>query len=179
MAEYKPPTEGHLELSGPSGTMILTADQPVVEGSYTKARVQSSSPESLWVIYDAKNYESPDRKGARIVRVQDGEFDYGKDIASARGFNMKDPAVILFEHFGLRGRTRTIEPSNPNLDECPESFGISALIVTGGVWSFHSEYNYKGTQLSTQKRDEFGPGDYTFWGDPNDKTKSVKFLRHN
>ena len=172
-----PNNYGSLELSGQEDTTIITQDQRYIDREYTKVKVLDSNQHSQWVIYDDTLYRSPDYKGAKVIRACDGEVDYGKPIKSARGFNTTDPGIILFEDCCFGGKTRAIQSSDLKSDETLESFPASSFIVTGGTWICFSQYNHKGTQLSAQKRDEFGPGDCISHGDTNKKIKSVKLIQ--
>ena len=173
------PLQGYIELENADGSMKikLTEDTPVIEGDYTKARVRNSDPRTIWVLYDGKNYSSPNfpnHDGAKIYEVSKEATDYGRPIRSARGFNVYKPGIILFEHFGFRGST--IGPLKDSTPSVTENL-ISSVIVTSGVWALFSEKDYQGKQLEYKEEDRLGKGSYVLKGYSNDKTKSVKLLR--
>ena len=172
------PLFGYIELTSADGskTTKLTADTPDVGGNYTKAKIKNSDPRTIWILYDGTDYTSPNfehHDGAKVVKVNDHQVDYGRTIKSARGFNAYKPGIILFEHFDYRGPT-----VGPLKESTPSITGIlvSSVIVSGGVWGLFTEENYQGTQLEYNGDKTFGVGEYVLTGRPNDRTKSVKIL---
>ena len=155
----------------------LSASTPDIGGNYTKAKVNNSDPRTIWILYDGKNYSSPNfsqHEGAKIIHVSDNEVDYGMTIKSARGFNAYEPGIILFEDFYFRGKTAgPFQDSHPNVTDIL----TSSLIVTGGIWKCFSGTDYGGAMLGTGGDYKFGKGAYTLKGPPNDKTRSVKLVR--
>ena len=175
------PVSGSLELQGPAGKhKTLSTAEGQIEGNFNKAKVTSSSPKSLWIIYEGRHWNSHDPDSARVLRPGSGLVSYQRRIASARGYDILNPGVVLFEHVGFRGKARVIQPSNPNLDVgLGGTFDVHSAIVTGGVWSFYSEYNYRGNKLRCKKKEEFGPGEYSFRQKFGESTtiRSIKFIR--
>ena len=58
---------------------------------------------------------------------------------------------------------------------------VSSFVVTSGVWSLYSAYDYGGTKISLDGKTEFGPGTYNFCSTSsckpfNDATLSVKLV---
>lgn len=173
------PLAGYIELRSADGSVTtkLTADTPDIEGTYTKCRVKNSDPRTIWILYDGKNYTSPNfpnHDGAKIVQVSDQDVDYGRPIKSARGFNHYKPGIILFEHFGFRGST--IGPLKESTPSVTENL-VSSVIVTSGVWALFPEEDYQGGRLEFKEEDRLGKGAYVLKGSANDKTRSVKLLR--
>ena len=98
----------------------------------------SDSPKSFYVVYDKEHYGTshmqgvatqallvpPDPLGSNLSQTVTTSFD----IASTQGFDIRDPAIILFEHpnyiLATRGSTAPLREM---------SLGASLEVATGLV----------------------------------------------
>ena len=189
--DFKPPIN-HSTMASTSNALILGNDAVeiydpsthVIEdyGSYKKAKVDNSaSPKSFYVVYDKEHYGTsqgsatqahlvpPDPLGSDLSQTVTTSFD----IASTQGFDIRDPAIILFEHPNYIGNARQYRSSQRDVSR---SFprgdhwsGVSSFIVTGGKWNLYGAKNMKPPLLKTVTT-----GFYTWAGSANDKVMSIE-----
>jgi hypothetical protein len=177
-------TTNYLVLEGESGRLTINKPTPVVAGEYTKAYVNNSkSPHSFYLVY-RENYYGEDNIGetavvpSKLTDVLPGKLsepvNFGFNAHSARGFDMHDPAIYLFEHFSYKGHAKMLRSSDKDLRPTfgyPGDWdGVSSLIVTGGVWNLYGSTDFKPPLLRTVKK-----GDYiSFYSSDNDRVQSVQ-----
>lgn len=170
-----------LELISPSGTERIYDATANISGGYYQAKVVASDAPSLWVVYSSPDWDHDhfeDRQSEVIVEPGAGTVSTPSSILSAQGFNILDPAVILFEHSQYRGYgfefRSTIEDITSQFTQGSIS-GVSSAIITGGIWNLYAGFNFTGKLLSFNGKKDLGPGRYDFGCLPgNDQAKSIK-----
>ena len=144
-----------------------------VQGNYTKAMCEGDR--SFYVVYDQEGFVAGSKS---LVVDSTTEKDLGRPIRSLQGYNKQ--GLILFPHPNYCGQAALFTADDPNiLDQFPQGGeGVSALVVHQGRWALYTETNHRGTRISINGKDSFGPGTcIPYIGDsPNDKVKSVKLL---
>ncbi len=142
----------------------------MVEGSYTRAMCEGAR--SFYVIYDRESFAANCKS---LIVDSTTERDMGRPIRSLQGYNKQ--GLILFPHPNYCGQGALFTQDDPNiLDQFPEgSEGVSAVVVHKGTWALYSEPNHRGTRISINGKDSFGPGTCITYGG-YDKVKSVKLL---
>ncbi len=128
-------------------------------GKYRQVKVDSSStPKTVYVVYDKKLYGTKEGVATKCCVVPanaaSGSSETAQtsfDIASAQGFDIRAPGIILFEHPNYIGNARQYRSSVKNITA---SFppndgwnGVSSVIVTGGKWRLYAGKNMKGAML--------------------------------
>ena len=173
---------------GNDAVQIYDPSSKIIEdhGSYKQAKVDNSaSPKSFYVVYDKEHFGTseggatkaqlvpPDPLGGDLSQTVTTSFN----IASAQGFDIRDPAIVLFEHPSYTGNSRQYRSSQRDVSR---SFptgdnwsGVSSFIVTGGKWSLYGTKNMKPPLLKTVTA-----GCYTWAGSANDKVLSIERVDH-
>lgn len=175
-----------LKLEGSISTKEFTSSQDNIEEGpkYDKARVLANQPhESLWIIYSTVNYDhdhpGPNSDAKRVVRSSDGLVTLNESsIRSAQGFNVTNAGLIGFEHTEFRGHATLFEEGQRDISRLfppDQPAGLSSVIITGGKWSLCKEYDYK-EPLLINGESVLGPGEYSYFGEANDRTKSLKYI---
>ena len=177
---------GPLHLISTSGTQDYynsTGDISSDDG-YTQAQVLDSNPKSLWVVYTVSDWDHgnpQDDSSATVVEPNGAVFSTTKPIMSAQGFNIQNPAAILFEHSNFRGYGNEFRSSIESLSNSFQQgtiTGVSSAIITGGIWNLFTGANFTGKKLSFDGVQDLGPGSYNFGCLPaNDQAKSLKYIR--
>ena len=160
---------GSIELfGGTSGTKQYNSPQATIQGDYKKARVISSQPPSMWIIYKFDNWDHlhpedrPNMERPVIVEPEEGErmiLD-NSQILSVQGFNKMNPGIILFEHSQFRGYAKLFNARVDNLtSEFPRDFtGACSFIITGGVWHLYTSTNCTGPRVQVRGTTELTTG---------------------
>ena len=128
-------------------------------GNYRQVKVDNSElPKSFYVVYDKKLYGTKEGVATQSSVVPpdaaSGSSETVRtsfDIASAQGFDIRAPGIILFEHPNYIGNARQYHESN---EVITASFppndgwnGVSSVIVTGGRWRLYAGENMMGAML--------------------------------
>ena len=87
--------------------------------------------------------------------------------------------ITLFDSYANHGTPHVFTASTPNVGAIGGR--VSSFVVSSGVWSLYSGYDYGGTKISLHGKTEFGPGTYNFCTTTlcqpfNDKTLSMKIV---
>ena len=174
---------GPLKLTGPLGEEKFYNARADISGDYTKAEVISSEPKSVWVVYTVKEWDHQhpgDRDVEEIVRVGH-PVTMPANIRSIQGFDELNPGVILFEHSQYRGFATMVRNSNPDITQSfsqGQVSGVSSMIITGGIWSFYTGFNFTNTKINIDGKTQLGPDDYDLgYLLANDQIKSVQYVR--
>ena len=129
-------------------------------GTYKKVNVDNTSNlKSFYIVYDQKNYGEAVGQSTKACLVPPAPMSgscepvtTSFDIASAQGFDIRAPGIILFEHPNFVGNSRQYRNSNRNITA---SFpanqgweGVSSIIVTGGKWKLYAGKNMKGAKVA-------------------------------
>lgn len=137
----------------------------------------TDSPKSFYVVYDQKNYgiDSPATVKAALVprdplSGSDETVTIKFDAASAQGYDLRSPGIILFESPNYIGNSKQFRASKKNVTSSfppggPD--GVSSVIVTGGKWKLYSGKNMKGRMIA-----EVTAGPHSFTG--GDSVKSIE-----
>lgn len=153
-----------------------TVDQGLIKGS-----VLESKPTSTWIVYTDDDWcHNPKSSGkAAVIQVKDGVVDAGGEIKSIQGFDNNNPSIFVLEHFDFKGFGAHFLYSQPNLSFFPAGTvaGASSAIIAGGEWSFHTDYNYGGIQISVKGETKFGPGTVNFRDNPPADNLAKSLLR--
>ncbi len=122
-------------------------------GNHRKAKVNNTDfPKSFYVVYDRQHYgTAEDVTKAALVPLDplSGSSETvctGFDIASAQGFDVRVPSIVLFEHPNYTGNARQYRSDQNNIAEsfpAGQVAGASSAIVTGGKWKLHAGKNLK------------------------------------
>ena len=174
---------GPLKLKGPLGEETFYNTRANISGDYTKAEVISSEPKSVWVVYTVEEWDHQhpgDRDVEKIVNVGQ-PVTTDANIRSIQGFDVLNPGVILFEHSQYRGFATMVRNSNPDITQSftqGKVSGVSSMMITGGIWSFYTGFNFTNTKISIDGKTQLGPGEYNLgYLLANDQIKSVQYVR--
>ena len=174
-----------IKLSGSVGSRIFNSTTSSIQDSevYTEATpLPASNAGTLWVVYSVANWDHDNPGGdqtAKTIEPNSVTVQVNSPIRSLQGFNVENPSVIMFEHSQFRGFGDSTTNSVPVLAEFPAGKinGVSSVIITGGKWSFYTEYNYTGTTIAVNGEEILTPGRYDFACKViNDLAKSVKYV---
>ena len=174
-----------IKLSGSVGSRTFNCTTSSIQDSevYNEATpLPASNAGTLWVVYTVANWDHEHPGGdqtARIIEPNSATVQVNSPIRSLQGFNVENPGIIMFEHSQFRGFGDSANNSVPVLAEFPAGKvnGVSSVIITGGKWSFYTEYNYTGTTIAVDGKEILTPGKYDFAGKViNDLVKSTKYV---
>ena len=159
------------------GTLKITIYDPEpniqedYSGNYTRGKMDNkSSPKSFYVVYNKINYGRDDGDKTRYSLVpSDPNSDFGLMVyfdftaKSAHGFDVRSPAIVLFEHHHFIGNAndyrsshQDITPSFPN--------GATSLIITGGSWRLWGSKNYRPPIIAVGGEEVLSEGAYPTTG---------------
>ena len=174
-----------IKLSGPVGSRTFNSTTSSIQASevYNEATpLPASNAGTLWVVYTVANWDhdhpASDNKST-VIEPNSATVQVNSPIRSLQGFNVENPGIVMFEHSQFRGFGDSANNSVPVLAEFPSGKinGVSSVIITGGKWSFHTEYNYTGTTIAVDGKEILTPGRYDFADKViNDLAKSVKYV---
>lgn len=170
-------SEGPLKLTGPQvADLFITSSTEDIEPGYDTAQVFETNPSTIWILHSVPDFAHEDQRGrAEVITPQSGLVHFGKHIRSAQGFEKK-PSIGIFalEHFDFKGYGSYFNFSQPYLYNFPSGpvSGVSSAIITGGTWSFYSNYNYDGIIADDDGTTRFRPGNVNFKENPPDKTRA-------
>ena len=175
--------DGYANTGTPYVFTDSTPDVGAIAGRVSSFVVTSG----VWSLYSGYDYG-----GTKISLHGETEFGPGTynfcTTTSCEPFNDKTLSVellsykiTLFDGYANTGTPYVFTESTPNVGAIAGR--VSSFVVTSGVWSLYSGYDYGGTKISLHGKTEFGPGTYNFCTttscEPfNDKTLSVELLSY-
>ena len=152
-------------------------------GRYSHASMDNrDSPKSFYVVYDKTDYGQSEGVATTATLVPSDPLsgasgptiNLSYSVASAQGFDLKSPGIILFEHPNYIGNAKQFTSSKrdlrPYFPPGDNWSGVSSIIVTGGKWRLWGGRNFKPPQING----DLEKGCYSFKG--RDKVQSIERL---
>ena len=140
-------------------------------GNYTKGKMDNeSSPKSFYVVYNKINYGRDDGDGTRFSLIPPDpnsgtseEVNFGFTAKSAHGFDVRSPAIVLFEYHHFIGNGNDYRTSHQDITPS-FSNGAASVIITGGKWRLWGSKNYRPPIIAVGGEEVLSEGAYPTTG---------------
>lgn len=149
---------------------------------YVSFEVEKTSGDgAVWIVYSEKYYgqEGSGSGQAYIASTSaTGRIYPGFVIKSIQAFDVTQPCICLFEHFGYRGNKLATEVS---VDDIRKMFptgqcaGMSSAIAISGLWSLYTNPSFNGPHQDVDALN--AEQDISAFTTLNDQVESIKLVR--
>ena len=134
------------------------------------------------MVYNGKTYQEGNPNNSVLVngyKIVENLCYVPLGFVARSARKIDTTGCALFEYQYYSGQGHNFRTSCPDLSMyfTTTGEGISSIIVSSGTWALFTDTDYRGTRITINQQNKFGPGfGSEFIGAGNDKVMSIQLL---